>query len=248
MKISEVLSEAFGANDDKSVNYLTGGPHAFAASKAIPPGIIEYAGQALFVAAGLYGMVKGASLGVSFIDSSAGGALLGKLLSGGFFGLLGGGLGGLLGAIPSSIAVELSPSMRKRQNYIKDRAKEIAEYPNIKNELSTFVHELVSQTPDVLIDNRDAINIVNLLRASKKQSLKPSDEGFEIFEDLVNDVLTYFSFKEKEWQQIAKKYNISGEDLREVYNYLYPNVPIENLWLSNLKDNIRINSLKPKEV
>jgi hypothetical protein len=255
MAMGNELNEAF--NKDYDSNY---DDKDYKLNKIdIPHDALEYAGLATSTLGVIAGIVAGSYAGWNFIDPS-----IWRLVTA----PLGGIIGGALGSIPGGMLYDKSSSRKRRINLEKKVVDQfIATNPNLKKDLSNFVKALINNTPNSILNN--ANELVYLEISSYDHFLDGEEEDPEADYRVSTDISSYntraikelklklrstiklielyFKSQEENWENIAKKYNISGATLRYIYDEGLKLPPIEEIWLEGVKNKI-VNSGVPNQL
>lgn len=223
------IVEAFGRGDTSGLDKEL--------KKKVPKSAVEVLGDTIAVIGGLGGLIAGAVKGISFVSPDALLAEVGYIFAGSF----GGALGATLGLLPGAMVSGASKSSRSRGQLKQEKVSAyLQSNPTLLDDVDKFVQGLISQTPDSIIKNANYITHMIIDRIEGGGSGEISTGSLDTqtqkrVEETKKLIYGYFSQKEKEWEALAKKYNIDPATLHQLVNEYGSKNSIEEQWLDGIK-------------
>jgi hypothetical protein len=234
------IVEAFGREEQSPLqkDLLQKVPKTF--SEKIQMG--DVLGTIAVVAGGVIGMIPGMTM---FPDRS-----FDHFMKEFFFTGAGFAAGAILGSILGFPLVfntgDRSKSYKHRKHLEKEQIfKILQEHPTLYKEVDRFVQKLINDTPQSILDK--SYYLLNYIHSNilGDGGLFGNRESFvkKQAEEVIKLISSYFVTKEKEWRNLASKFNLDPATLHQIISSteegdLAPFLSIETRWLWGIRHRI----------
>jgi hypothetical protein len=221
------IVEAFGRGDTSDLDKEL--------KNKVPKSAVEVLGDTIGVVGLIAGLVTGAVKGFTFFEYPKG---LANLFITGPIGTV---LGAVLGGLPGAIISGASKSSRSRGQLKQEKVSAyLQNNPTLLDDVDKFVQGLILQTPKSIIKNANYIThmIIDSIEGGGSGEISTGSLDTQTqkrVEETKKLIYGYFSQKEKEWEALAKKYNIDPATLHQLVNEYGSKNSIEEQWLDGIK-------------